>query len=156
MRKEFQEWILFINFLSLNGISTYQKQIFCESFSMVAAFRSRHSQIFFRIGVLKNVAIFTENTCPGVSLLKKRLQHRYFPVNIANFLRTVFYKEHLWLLQCIPINPFHATGLFLQPLKTSETSGMRGVPKEISGLPKKISGIKRVKIICIAYISYIA
>ena len=34
-----------------------------------------------------------------VTLRKKRLQHRCFPVNFANFLRTFFFKEHLrWLL----------------------------------------------------------
>ena len=31
--------------------------------------------------------------------IKKRLQHRCFPVNIAKFLRTAFFIEHLrWLL----------------------------------------------------------
>ena len=33
------------------------------------------------------------------TLLNKRLQHRCFPVNIARFLRTHFFIEHLrWLL----------------------------------------------------------
>ena len=47
-----------------------------------------------------------ENTCAGVSLiiklqaqpatsLKKRLRHRYFPVNFAKFLGTPFTIEHL-------------------------------------------------------------
>ena len=50
-----------------------------------------------------------ENTCARVSfliklqacvtLLKKRLWHRCFPVNFAKFLRTPFFTEHLrWLL----------------------------------------------------------
>ena len=50
-----------------------------------------------------------ENTCAVVSFfnkdlrpatfLKKRLWHRYFPVNFAIFLRTHFLTEHLpWLL----------------------------------------------------------
>ena len=34
---------------------------------------------------------------PG-TLLKKRLWHRCFPVNFANFLRTPIFKEHLWWL----------------------------------------------------------
>ena len=49
-----------------------------------------------------------ENTCARVSffkkvaglrpatLLKKRLCHRCFPVNLAKFLRTPFSIEHLW------------------------------------------------------------
>ena len=33
------------------------------------------------------------------NVIKKRLQHRCFPVNIAKFLRTVFFIEYLrWLL----------------------------------------------------------
>ena len=33
------------------------------------------------------------------NFIKKSLQHRYFPVNIVKFLRTVFFTEHLqWLL----------------------------------------------------------
>ena len=41
--------------------------------------RSSHSRMFFKIGVLKNFAIF--------NFIKKRLQHRCFPVNIAKFIR---------------------------------------------------------------------
>ena len=48
-----------------------------------------------------------ENTCARDSfliepatLLKKDLWYRYFPVNFAKFLRTLFFREHLrWLLQ---------------------------------------------------------
>ena len=33
------------------------------------------------------------------NFIKKRLQHRYFPVKFAKFLRTPFFTEHLqWLL----------------------------------------------------------
>ena len=42
------------------------------------------------------------NKIPGLSpaaLLKKRLYHRFFPVNFAKFLRTPYFTEHLrWLL----------------------------------------------------------
>ena len=62
-------------------------------------------------GVLKNFLKFTEkHLCqslffekvaglrPG-TLLKKRLWHRCFPVNFAEFLRKTFLTEHLrWLL----------------------------------------------------------
>ena len=44
-----------------------------------------------------------ENTFARVSfnketLLKKRLWHRYFPVDFVKFLRTPFFIEHLWWL----------------------------------------------------------
>ena len=32
------------------------------------------------------------------NFLKKRLEHRYFPANIPEFLRTSFFIEHLWWL----------------------------------------------------------
>ena len=67
--------------------------------------RSNRWQVFFKISALKNTAILTGNTCVEVSFeqscsnfIKKRLQHRCFPVNIAKFLRTAFFIEHIqWL-----------------------------------------------------------
>ena len=56
--------------------------------------------MFFKIGVFKHFANLTENTCVGVERLrvydfsKKKLQHGYFPVKFANFLRTVL--EYIW------------------------------------------------------------
>ena len=70
--------------------------------------RSSCSQIFVKISVLKNFTIFT--TPALESLLKKvagleahrsikrSLQHRCFPVNIAKFLKTAFSIEQLWWL----------------------------------------------------------
>ena len=55
--------------------------------------------MFFKIGVLKKFAIFTgKRQCWSLFLIKlqafmkKRRQHRCFPVNIANFLKAVFYR----------------------------------------------------------------
>ena len=71
-------------------------------------FRSSRSQIFFKIGVLKLFPMFAiKNLCSSLFLinlgawrpefvLKKRFQHRCFPVNIAKFLRTAF----LWNTFC--------------------------------------------------------
>ena len=62
-------------------------------------------EVFCKKGVLKNCAIFTGkqqrwspffNKVPGLSsatLLKKRLQHRCFPVNITEFLRAPILKN---------------------------------------------------------------
>ena len=78
------------------------------------------SQMFFKIGV-QNIHTKTSvleslfvaglraglrvqgSSCrsQGCNFLKKRLQHRCFPVNIAKYLRTPFFTEHLrWLLLC--------------------------------------------------------
>ena len=43
--------------------------------------------MFFKIGVLQ--------VC---NFIKKRLQHRCFPVKLAKFLKTPFFKEQLWWL----------------------------------------------------------
>ena len=55
---------------------------------------------------LKNSEYSQENTCVNIAkacnFIKKILQHRCFPVNIAEFLRTDFCIEQLWwlLLDC--------------------------------------------------------
>ena len=80
-------------------------------FFNILKYRNSHSQIFFKIGVLKNLAIFKgKHLCcslffkkvagltPAI-LLKNRLQHRCFLGNIEKFLRTAFYiVQLLWLL----------------------------------------------------------
>ena len=68
--------------------------------------RSSHLQMLFKIGCLKNLVISIGNTCSGVSFyktaglkaynfIKKRPQHRCFPVSIAKFLRTPFFYRTL-------------------------------------------------------------
>ena len=61
--------------------------------------RSSPSQMFFKIGVLKNFAMFTGKylrwslfliKLPACKFIKKGLQRRCFPVNIAKFLRKAF------------------------------------------------------------------
>ena len=65
--------------------------------------------MFFKIGVLKNFAIFTgKHLCWSLFLIKphdsspatllKRDSYTGVPVNIAKFLRTSFFIEHLWWL----------------------------------------------------------
>ena len=55
--------------------------------------RSSRSQIFFKIGVLKNFVKFRHNAC---NFVKKRLQHRCFPMKIAKiFKNTYFYRAPL-------------------------------------------------------------
>ena len=66
--------------------------------------RSSRSQMFFKIGVFKNVSIFSKkHLCSSLFLiklqagrsaflLKKTLRHRCFHVNIAKFFRTVFFQ----------------------------------------------------------------
>ena len=58
-----------------------------------------------------------ENTCTRIcfliketllkqTLLKKRLRHRCFPVNLVKFLRTAFFIERLWWL-LLKVRTFH-------------------------------------------------
>ena len=73
--------------------------------------RSSHPEVFYRKGALTNFTKFLgKHLCQSLffnkvtdlrpaTLLKKRLWHRYFPVNFGKFLRTPFSTEHLrWLL----------------------------------------------------------
>ena len=58
-----------------------------------------HSQVFYKIDALKNLAIFTgKQKCRSfflINFIKKRLQHRYFPMNITKCLSTEFCIEYL-------------------------------------------------------------
>ena len=80
--------------------STYKKHMASKNYS--------RTQMFFKISVLKNFATVKHECLSLFQIkLKKRLQHRCFPVNIAEFLRTTFFIENLrWLLQ------YWATGAF--------------------------------------------
>ena len=86
-----------------------------QIFFLVSLCRDSRSQIFYKIGVLKSFKIFIGKLlCWSLFLIKmplfnkglkvcnfieKRLQHRFFPVKFAKFLRTPFFIEHLrWLL----------------------------------------------------------
>ena len=63
--------------------------------------RNSCSQIFIKISVLK-ILQYSQENCKSVlqpQSIKRRLQHRCFPVNIAKYLRTAFSIEQLlWLL----------------------------------------------------------
>ena len=79
-------------------------------YSRIERFRSSLSEVFCLKGVLRNFAKFTgKHLCQSlffnkvaglrpVTLLKKRLWHRCFPVNFVKFLRTPFFIEHRWWL----------------------------------------------------------
>ena len=72
--------------------------------------------MFLKIDVLKNFYHIHKKAGVLESLLnkfadlracifiKKRLQHRCFPVNIAKFLRATFFIEHLWWLLLYLLN----------------------------------------------------
>ena len=85
--------------------------IFLSVFSVDWTCRRSRSQMFFKIDVLKNFANYTGkhpcwslfNKVEGLKacnfIIKKRLQHRCFPVKFVKFVKTLFFIEHLrWLL----------------------------------------------------------
>ena len=85
--------------------------IFFQIFTESNLYGSSHLKCSVRKGVLRSFAKFTgKHLCQTLyfdkvagltpaTLLKKRLWHRCLPVNIAAFLRTPFFTEHLrWML----------------------------------------------------------
>ena len=78
----------------------------CKHLLWIAKETVNHSQMFYKIGVLKMLAKFKgKHLCQSHSLnkvtglrpatlLKKRLQHRNFPANFANFLRMSFFRKN--------------------------------------------------------------
>ena len=83
---------------------------------------SSRPEVFCKKGVLRNFTKFTgKHLCQSLffnkvaglrpaTLLKKRLWHMCFPVNVVKFLRTPFYTEHLWWL-LLKIVLLHMNGL---------------------------------------------
>ena len=76
----------------------FDKWCFEEWLMILSVNRSNRSQMFFKIGVLKNFAKFTEkDLCWSLFLvkleacncIKKKLQPRYFPVDIGKLLSRI-------------------------------------------------------------------
>ena len=81
--------------------------LFLESFWLLQNFlkvtnflkqQKQSPQVFCKNGALKNFAIFEVSfykfaDLPDCNLIKKRLQHTCFPVNIAKFLKTFILKR---------------------------------------------------------------
>ena len=74
---------------------------------LIFTYRSSRLEVLCRKGVFRNFAKFTgkqssESLVPEprpANLLKKRLWHTCFPLNLAKFLRIFFFTEHFrWLL----------------------------------------------------------
>ena len=73
---------------------------------LITIARSSRSQMYFKIGALKRFHNIHRKTPVLESLfnnvaglqsydfIKKRLKHRCFPINIAKFLRTVFFLKN--------------------------------------------------------------
>ena len=86
-------------------ITTFSNKKNAENCRKHHRYRKGRSQMFFKKDVLKNFSIFTgKHLCwslllnkwqvfRSAALLKKRLQHSCFPVNIAKFLRTAFLQN---------------------------------------------------------------
>ena len=88
----------------------FVKYLFLESLVSFDLFwrQKQPPEVLCKKGVLKNFLNFTEDTCAGVSfeletlkpatLLKNKLHHSCFPVNIAKFSRIAFCMGHIrWL-----------------------------------------------------------
>ena len=82
-------------FHKLPSLPDRLKKVASESLTLKTEVKNRSScpHTFFQIGVLKNFAIFKEN-----NYIKKRLEHRCFPMNIIKFLRIPLIEHLQWLL----------------------------------------------------------
>ena len=99
-------WVLFIKLINLLCLHHW---FFSGKFRNFSQEQKQPPEIFCKTNVLKIFTIFTEkrlcwshffNKVAGISCLqhgrfiKKRLQHRFFPVNIANILKTRIMKNN--------------------------------------------------------------
>ena len=58
--------------------------------------RSRRPEMFFKMGVLKNFAIFTGEHLCWKERPKKSLQQRCFLVKYCKIFKNTLFTEHLW------------------------------------------------------------
>ena len=107
--------------------------LICYSSYMIPPCRISRPKVFCKKMFFIISQISQESTCANLflnkvadlrpaTLLKKRLWHRCFPVNITKFLRTFFYRTPLDDCFCPCINPFVPNAPFLCPLKTVKFS----------------------------------
>ena len=104
---------------NLEGQIVFIKQIKSLSIHHLQKFtiQKQPPEVFCKKGVLGNFTKFTGKnlrqslffnnvaSLRPVTLLKKRLWHRCFPVTFVKFLRTIFFIEHPWwlLLTILPL-----------------------------------------------------
>ena len=92
------------NKTNVKGQSTFWIILFNFLCNILTTIRTNRSQMFFEIGVLKVSNIHRKTpvlkslfrkvaSLEAYKFIKKRLQHRCFPVNIANFLRKFYLKN---------------------------------------------------------------
>ena len=72
---------------------------------------------FYKLDFLKRCKEFIWKHLRSITVIKKRLQSRCFPVNFAKFLKTPFFKEHL---RATASGFFHSPNCFLPPSEPIE------------------------------------
>ena len=111
LEKSYENLSVVMNMCFMYGVIYYRYHltIFATKFSHRCLTKQKQPpEVFCKKGVLRNFAKFTgKHLCQSLffdkvaglrpaTLLKKRLWHRCFPVNFAEFLWTPFFTEHLW------------------------------------------------------------
>ena len=89
----FVQWVWPITHHSLTFFFLLFLLFYIFYFPPALDFRSSRSQIVFKIGVLKNFAVFTGTHLCWILFLIKFQAWRYFPLNIAKFVKTVFLQN---------------------------------------------------------------
>ena len=93
-------WAVFENFAlseSLEDLQTLDKFSYTSRSIRLQIMSWKFRNIQRKTPVLES--FFNNVSGPQVcNFINKKLQHRCFPVNIAKFLRTTFFIEHLWWL----------------------------------------------------------
>ena len=68
----------------------------CSHLKIEHYFRSSHLRYSVQKGVTKNFAISRDkHLCWSFVFIEKRLQHRCFPMNIAKFLKKIYFEKRM-------------------------------------------------------------
>ena len=97
----------------------------------ISKHRNTHSQLFFKIAVLKNFTILiVKHLCCSLFLINLQFHHKHTQTQVffyeyREIFKNSFYIEPLVAASSgrhflLVINPFHATDIFVHPLKILE------------------------------------
>ena len=86
-----------------NSLRNFWEKLYREMIFVTVVFskfckksRSCHQRCSIKKAVLNNFAIFTrKHLCRSLFLIKWRLQHRCFSLNIVKFLKNIYFEKHL-------------------------------------------------------------
>ena len=126
----FEKYVLYYYFGYVSNNELLQRQTTLET---IFTWKEHWESLIRRVSLFTEVDV--QRCCNFCNFIKKRLQHRCFPINIAKFLRTPILKN---ICECLLLHlvmndiiPFFMNNNFLQNLEPQFQVFMAAIFNEI-------------------------